>query len=107
MACLETRPQSHRPTPRGMSRRSIMAARRGTSARRRVGDGDGCVGAYLDAVLCPAGVERPIDVSPPIGVGAEVVAQSLDQVGRAAGAAVAVVVSQRAGERGDRDALLR
>src|ERR1700743_2689419 len=64
------------------------------------------VGADLAAVLGPAHVVGALGVGAAVGVGAEVVAQALDQSGRAVLAAVAVVVGGRAGGSGDSDALL-
>src|SRR5258708_38786762 len=57
----------------------------------------------LGAVLRPARVIRAGAVDAVVGVRAEVVAQALDQVGRSAPAAVAVVIGERRGERGHRD----
>ena len=61
----------------------------------------------LGAVLRPAGVEHARPVEAAIGVGAEIVAQALQEVGGPAGAAEAVVIGEgrRKGRR--RDAALR
>src|SRR3954454_23857182 len=68
--------------------------------------GPSAVGPDLGAILGPADVERAVLVDAPVGVRAEEVAQALDQRGRPALAAVAVVVRQRRGERRHRDAAL-
>src|SRR4051812_39597965 len=57
------------------------------------------VGADLAAVLSPAGVIAAFTVDALVRVRAEEVAQALDEVRRAALAAVTVVVGQRRGER--------
>jgi len=54
----------------------------------------GCFGA----VLCPQGVEDAVTVRAAVGVRTEVVAQGLDEVGRAARLAEPVVVGERGGE---------
>src|ERR1041384_1420493 len=58
------------------------------------------------AVLAPAGVERARRVEPAVGVGAEIVAQPLQQIGWPAGAAQPVIIAERGGEGGDRHPVL-
>src|SRR5713226_7306136 len=62
------------------------------------------VDADLGAVLVPARVEDALSIEPPVGVRAEVVAEPLDEVARPALAAQSVVVGERGGEGGHRDA---
>ena len=80
--------------PRRQGRRAARLAAR-LPARR-----------HLGAVLAPPGVPVALGVGALVGVRAEEVAQALDQVRRAALAAVAVVVRQARRERRDRHALL-
>src|SRR5262249_19100391 len=60
-------------------------------------------GGVLGAVARPSGVEASVSVDALVGVGAEIVAQTLDQGGGQAFAAQAVVISEGSGERGCRD----
>src|SRR5258708_12601758 len=75
----------------------ITACRHVTSAC--IGCEPGRLGRDLGTVSGPEGVERPVPVDAAVGVGAEVVAQALDQRGGQAGAAQPVVVGPRRGER--------
>jgi hypothetical protein len=56
------------------------------------------------AVTRPFGVENAFPVHPAVGVGAEVIALGLGQVGGQAGAAVGVVIGQGRAEGQGRDA---
>src|SRR5262249_56872849 len=61
-------------------------------------------GGVLGAVARPSGVEASVSVDALVGVGAEIVAQTLDQGGGQAVAAQAVVIGEGSGERRCRDA---
>ena len=54
------------------------------------------------AVLAPARVERALRVEATISVGTEIVAQALQQIGRAASRDAAVVIAERRREGGER-----